>query len=510
MDNSQGNIGYFSGMPVCDKHFSVELGADYSLPDYHSEIRRILSSVATVVPARDFFGSGEAELSGEVFYKILYLGADGKPYSVTLTDKYSAKAPLEFNSNCVNIDEVSLISGCVCDSVNARVLGPRKLSVKANLDCRLLALSPALYTPKINGDGNSSAIEALVRETPSIKAQKLEGERLVLNDFIPMDSNIDSVRIISATPRVYISECSMGAGGVNVRGEVILSLLYCNDAESDLAQVMARKLPFSTLIKCNEVVAGGEVCAHGVVFDEQISVDDDGVKIELCLNVHAVMQGNESVSYTEDAFSTERESEAQTSGVGVMTAHRCTNKNLTQNDVFFLDEVKIPRDAVIIDASARASLGEMTHSGTNLAFGGNIYYTVLYFHDGEYMTRELSAPLHYDLDSKHMPDSTLPRWSAHTTVTSSRVRCDGERIFIDSELCFAFCVQGLCNIMIVSELNFGKMIEKSFGGITLCYPEAGESLWSVAKRYSEPTDRICKRNSIENTTGAVKKKYLII
>ena len=510
MDNSQGNIGYFPSMPVCDKHFSTELAADYSLPDYHCEIRRILSSNATVIPSRDFFGNGEAELSGEVFYKILYLGTDGKPYSITLSDKYSVKLPLEFDSHSVNIDEVSLISSCACDTMSARVLGPRKLSVKANLDCRLLALSPSLYTPKGIGEGNFSTVETLVREVPSIKMQQLDSEELQLNDFIPMDSDVDSVRIISSTPRVYVSECSHTAEGVAIRGEVILSILYCNDAESDLALTMARKLPFSTLIKCKDAIAGGEACANGEVFDEQISVDEGGIKIELCLSLHATIQGNEQVSYVTDAFSTECESEAEGLEVGVIAAHRCANKSLTQNDVFALDEAKIPRDAVVINAFARATLSEMKCKGTNLSFGGNVHYTVLYFNDGEYLTRELSSPLHYNLECKSASDCAPMRWSAHATVTSSRVRSDGEKLFVDSELCFAFCVQEYSSITVVNELNFGKALPKRRGGMTLCYPERCESLWSVAKRYGVPTDRICKRNSIENTTGAVKKKYLVI
>ena len=510
MDNSQGNIGYFSGMPVCDKHFSVELGADYSLPDYHSEIRRILSSSATVVPARDFSGNGEAELSGEVFYKILYLGADGLPYSVLLTEKYSSKVPLEFGSHSVNTDEVHLISNCSCDTVSARVLGPRKLSVKSTLDCRLLALSPALYTAKITGDGNPSSIQNLVRETTSLKARKLEGERVVLTDFIQMDSSVDSVRIISSTPRVYVSECTPTASGVSVKGEVILSLLYCNDAESDLALVMARKLPFSTLVKCPDMEGACEVCAEGEVFDEQISVEEGGIKVELCLNLHAYVEQNEVVSYVMDSFSTECESKAEYKSVNVMNACRCANKNLTQNDVFTLEDAKIPRDAIMICATPRAKFTEMKHGSTNLAFTGSIHYTLLYFNDGEYKTCELTAPLHYNLDGKCPADTQNPRWCASTTVASSRVRCDGEKIFIDSELSFAISVGAQSSITVVGELSLGKPLQKRRGTMTLCYPDKGESLWSVAKRYGEPPEKLCKQNSIENSDGTIKKKYLVI
>ena len=101
MDNSQNHIGYFHQMPVTDKHLSVELNSDFSLPDYQPEIRRLLSTRVNIIPPSEYADNGGASFEGTVNYKILYLGADGKLYSTSLSDKYSFSIPIDFNSHSI-------------------------------------------------------------------------------------------------------------------------------------------------------------------------------------------------------------------------------------------------------------------------------------------------------------------------------------------------------------------------------------------------------------------------
>lgn len=510
--SSQNNTGYFPQMPICDKLLSVEVNSDFSLPDYQPEIRRLLSSRVSVLPPSEYIGNGNASLSGEVSYRILYLGADGKLYSATLGDSFSVSVPFEFDSHSINTDDVTLICAVQSDSVNTRVLGPRKLNVRTRLSCHAFALSPSLYTPELVGAHNDSRIENRIFETPCVYTLKCSGEPTSLTDFIPLDSQLDNVRIIDYSSKALISECVASDGKINVKGEVLLKLLHCNDAKSELPITTARKLPFSITLDCDGADSSFECSAVGYTYDEKIEINESGIGIELLLSVCVRAQKNVAVPYISDAYSTERESECEKERVTLMSALKCANTNLTQNEVLTLEDISLPPDAKIIDTRGNCSVDEVDFKEGKLHIRGKSDYQLLYCHDEEFGVKEISAPWHSELDCRGVGTSEPGKVKASVCagIPTCRSRHDGERLFIDGELCFALTAQREHDIEILSKMIFGNMHDKTSGEFILCFPEKDAEIWDIAKRYGESERKICAQNSISEGEETVKKKFLII
>ena len=381
MENSQNNIGYFPQMPVCDKHSSVELNSDFSLPDYQTEIRRLLSTRIIFPPQNEHIGNGNAEISGEIHYKITYLGADGSIYCTTLSDKYGFNAPLNFDFHNVNNDEVTLIPHCKVESVNTRVLGPRKLNVRSKLDCKLSAFSPSLYTPNIVGAHNKASIENLIFETDCINVKKTAIESQILNDFISFDSASENIRIIDCNSSAIVNECLASKDKITTRGDVILKILYCNEAENSHPLSLTKKIPFAMDLNCNGVNSLFECVAHCVCLDERFDFTENGVNVELTLSARAIAQRNEKVKYTADAYSTEKACENATSEVCLTNALRICHGNLTQNDVFTLENIKLSPNIKIVDIVGKANIMELESENDKLVFKGNSDYQLIYFLD---------------------------------------------------------------------------------------------------------------------------------
>lgn len=511
MDNSQNHIGYFPQMPVTDKHLSVELNSDFSLPDYQPEIRRLLSTRLNIVPPSEYADNNGASFEGTVNYKILYLGADGKLYSASLSDKYSFSIPLDFNSHSINNDEITLIPSCKCENVNTRVLGPRKLNVRTKLHCHALALSSALYSPHIVGTHNSASIESLVLDTPSISVKKCTSQPIVLNDFISLDSQMDDMRIIDINSGVSISECAATTDKINVRGEVVLKILYCNDVQSDYPLTLVRKIPLSSSLPCDGISNSFDCLASGSVIDEQINIDESGVKLEISLVITAIGQKNESVPYTNDAYSTERTSENKNMDVPIFQSVKCSNGNLSQNEVFSVEEIKLSPDAKIIDVSSRPTINELNWENEKLILTGVCEHQLIYHLDEEYSAKELSAPFRYEIDMRSFANSpSILKWNASACASHSRARCDGERLFIDCELNFGVSLQKETKISVLDEMILGERVDKCSGELLLCYPDKEATLWSVAKQYGIPQRKIKAQNSIPENEQIIKKKFLII
>ena len=511
MDISQNNIGYFPEVLICDKHSSVELNSDFTLPDYQPEIRKLLSTRATILPQSEFLGNGNAEIQGEVNYKITYLASDGGLYCCTLSDKYGFTSSLDFTSHSVNNDEITLIPYCKAENVSSRVLGPRKLNIRTKLDCKLLGFSPSLYSPNLVGAHNKSTIENRIFETNCLNIKRSANESLILNDFISFDTSADNVRIIDCSSNVIFNECTASSDKIHVKGDAVLKMLYCNDTESSHPLSISKKIPFSCELLCSGINSLFECCASGVCFDERFEFAENGVTVEVTLSLSATGQRNEPVKYIGDAYSTEKICKNLNSELSLLNVLRCCVGNLTQNDVFSLEEIKLSRDAKIVDITGKSNVNEFSCENGRLIFKGINDYQIVYCLDGEYSSASISAPIKYEVDTKNtsFQDKSF-KWLAECSASSVRARHDGERLFVDCELNLSLILNCENKIELLDEMMFGEYLKKSSGEILLCYPDKEATVWSIAKQYGEPQKSVRSKNSIPENEEQIKKRYLII
>lgn len=511
MNNSHNNIGLFPQMPVCDEVLHSEINSDFTLPDYKSEIKKLISTKVRILPPKQYLGNSKANLEGEVVYKILYVGADNSLYSATLSDKYGFDADLHFDSHSVNTDEIALHSLCECENSSTRVLGPRKINVRSKLLCRAFALSPSIYKPELMGAHDPSCIENLVMEAPSLVTHTCESEPISLSDVFAIDPQIDNIRIIDTCGTVLVGECQASVDKIEVRGEAWVKILYCNDAESEEELIMTRKLPFSTTMLCEGVDPSYECCAYGTVNEESATVDDASVKTELILSIHAQAQANKAVPYISDSFSTERAVNNEFDEVVLTKGVKAFNGNLSQNEVFMLSDTRLDPDFKIIDTDATAKIRSSSYENGKIVLLGECNYQLVCYSKGEYSLCELSAPIKYELDQRNLAiEGETKLINGIATVVSTRARCDGERIYIDSELNFCISIKNQYKISLLKETEFGERLTHPKGCMVLCYPKEKSSLWDIAKKYGVTTHKLREKNAISESNDISKKKFIVI
>lgn len=511
MENMQSNIGFFPFTPVCDRRLSTEVANDFTLPDYKSEIKRLLCSKAHVIPSSEYIGNGNTEICGEILYTILYLGADGELYSAELRDKYSVSSAFEFTPHNANTDSISLFPTCAVESINARVLGPRKLSMRSRIGCRVLALSPAIYNPNYIGDPDTSSIETLTLEAPAIEAVCCSSEPLSFSEMIPIEGAGDSVRIINTSADIVIGECIATEDKISLRGDVVVKILYCDDATTKAPQLATRKIPFSNSIYCDGATNGGECLACGYVSSITSRVEENGALIEIEAIIKAIQQRNTYVPYIKDAYSTKYLSVGETDIQSIMKAHKCAFGSLTQSDVISLEEANLHEDTKIIDSWSRAKIEQLAHEKGKTVLYGKCEHQVLYLNEGEYFTRSFELPFKYELECRCEQDSCGEIvWCADAFVHSTRTRNDKDRLHIDCELCFWIFAQELCEHEMLERLTLGEKLDRAQGEILICFPEKDASVWEIAKRYGKESSKIRAQNSLDPNEVSIKKRFLVI
>ena len=114
-----------------DRSFGTEAAGDYTLPDYQSDIRRVLHVSQTVLPPSKYITSDSVEFNGTVDYQLIYVGGDGGIYSAPLSGEYSFTVPFDRNADVS--DDIRILCSVYRDGISARVSAPRRLSIRSRL-----------------------------------------------------------------------------------------------------------------------------------------------------------------------------------------------------------------------------------------------------------------------------------------------------------------------------------------------------------------------------------------
>ena len=197
--------------------------------------------------------------------------------------------------------------------------------------------------------------------------------------------------------------------------------------------------------------------------------------------------------------------------INIPSAIKCQRGNLTQNNTFELADFKIDPSSKLIDVMTDVKIHSATVENKRLVMHGECVHHILCHCDGEYSIRDINTPIRYESDVRfNETDDSSIHCFTHPTCTSTRGRCDSERLYIDSELSFSMLAYKKERIELIDSLTIKEPLEKYTRGMTIFYPDKKTTLWDVAKRYGESIEALKKKNSLPDTSDISKKKYLVI
>ena len=477
---------------LCDKQEMSEVTAEVSLPDYRPEVKRLVRVSTTVTPPARYVGAANTELSGSVDFCILYTGNDGALYSVSHTSEYRIGIPIDLPSDAV------LGEGLVCDAdilpepCNARVLAPRKLSVKCRLRARMRIFGIRLIE---NGDLVSGiAAEKLYGSSDASELFSGVGEPLMLHDEIVCDTQNEDVRVVCADGQVFISEATAGSGCINCRGEVALKLLCAHDATGLIPSQLVRRIPFESALEVDGCEVNCTASAFGTCTDISVTVEDGRILCDLSLILQGRAQRDRSLTYVRDAYALESASEGRTDFLSIPQSRSCICANFSLGSTLTAEEAGVRQGLNIVDAHLIPISAELAEdNGRDVLTGRCRVHLTLCDDAGEISSQEVEIPYRYEAESKELE---LSDYLVHVSPISCRARADGERLGIDAELAVSLMTRAQAKIQYLSACNIGEKCQKPEGECTVCFPSSTDTLWSVAKRYHKPLAHLTGINTL--------------
>ena len=484
----------------------TDTGADYSLPDYNGDVRKILFTSADVRPSGSFENSDSVDFSGIVVYNMVYSDSENKINSVSFTSDYDFSVKCDGQSNVGSSADISV------SNYSMRLLGPRKISAKATLASRV-ALAK-VENQQLGGtafdDGALPEVECVRVDVASVGMSETL-EREYAEELIRLDGEgADDVNIVCSDAECVIESVSAEDGGVSLKGNMrIYALVKCGDEPMFLAE---KSLKIDESLVFENMKRGGKISPAVTVSSVRCTVSSDENGCSVVANVIADLSaktyGNERVELTTDAYRRDRETQNNYGDYRYLEI--CTliaekedfNESVDREGL----EVDNLREVICLSAEAKVEsagveddvarmVGEIRYNG--IACGvdetGNLSYHPF----------KISLPFVKNVNLNCQNYEKI-RLTPSVVCVSAGATVDENKVYLsclshfEVLVCEERCVKVLTESNVVGDVE----IQDAGAKITVYYPEESETLFDIAKKFHTTVERISLDNSVSIATSA--------
>ena len=309
----------------------ITLDDDYNVPDYRPDIVKVLKEMGELHFDEAKAAAGAAWLKGRLVFRVLYR-SDQENGKISCL---KGEIPFQEKLNMDGVQEYDVIqaSGEIED-LTIGVIHSRKISVRAVI---LLKTEE----PREKEDELCVGIEAddgcekRYRNTNILQLVCMKRDQCRQKSEITLPSSKPNVQeILWKSLEIRNLDTKMGQDGVKLSGEVLISVLYQEEEETDRVQWYETVIPLDCGVECD---AGTEadiiykVKARPASMELEVKPDYDGEErvlvLELVMNLDIRVWKEQEISMLEDVYSLKQEIIPVCTGV---TLHHISVKNDSQ------------------------------------------------------------------------------------------------------------------------------------------------------------------------------------
>ena len=351
----------------------TESTAEFILPDYMGDVKKILTVSARAIPSGKFVNDGEAEFSGIVNYEVTYSDADGELTAFNFSSDYDISLKIEDDT----YEEV--FGDFRVSSFSLRPTGPRKLvgkSIVTGAICVSLEDSLSCEGDAFEDESEPEIAQSIVKCEKILYSSSPEREFAEEAELL---SGIDpeDVEIITTAGTVRITESTPTTEGVLVRGEIIVTAIVKTDEQPPFA--IRRSVPFEEIISLDGVSEDMATVADGILtsVSSAVRADDGGsmITVSAIAEFSCVAATNTELSVMTDAYLKERDVESiYEDFVYSELASLCVSEEKfsvkTAREELGIAEA---RDVIMMSAEVRSLEKEL--NGTHLVISGEAVFS---------------------------------------------------------------------------------------------------------------------------------------
>lgn len=324
-------IKLHSCMTFASAQSQITLDDDYNVPDYRPDIVKVLKEKGELHFDEVKAAAGAAWLKGRLVFRVLYR-SDQENGKISCL---KGEIPFQEKLNMDGVQEYDVIqaSGEIED-LTIGVIHSRKISVRAVI--LLKTEEPREKEEELCvGAEADDGCEKRYRNTDILQLVCRKRDQCRQKSEITLPSSKPNVQeILWKSLEIRNLETKAGQDGVKLSGEVLVSVLYQEEEETDRIQWYETVIPLDCGVECD---AGTEadiiykVKARPASMELEVKPDYDGEErvlvLELVMNLDIRVWKEQEISMLEDVYSLKQEIIPVCTGV---TLHHISVKNDSQ------------------------------------------------------------------------------------------------------------------------------------------------------------------------------------
>ena len=479
----------------------IESTTEYILPDYLGDVKKILTVSASAIPSGKFVSDGNVEFSGVVVYDMMYADSDGKLTKLSTTSDY------DFSFTGSEADYIDSMAEPKVAGVSIRLTGPRKLIAKAtvtnnvlmSVENNLSVLGDAFEngnTPEVETE--QIMMENVMFASSSEREYAEEAEKI-------LQVSPDGIEIIATSGAVRITESTASENGVLVKGEIIVTSIIRTDEQPPFA--IRKSIPFEETINLEGVTPDMQVAARGYLTSVTTGISEDSEGTSVTVNAIAeyscYASENKEISVISDAYLVERDSESKYENysytkLACMGNCECEFSVSCARADIGCEEI---RDVLQIGCDIRSYDEKRTPHGFEIfgdAIISGIACQIKEDDKPQYIPIKFVAPFSVNVNTNCQisENSTIECGVCAVDVKDS---LDSENLSVRCIISVSYhayetpFVKRVCECSSVGENEYSANLSR----ITVYYPDDGEKLFDIAKKFHTTREKIASDNNLD-------------
>ncbi len=488
--------------PTARQNIDVQL----NLPDYCTDIKRILKCCVEPGVSSVSLKGEKLSATGGVTIRLIYVSDDDK------TDCYETRTDLDVSTEINgNLQNVTVTAFCKTDYVNCRAMSQRRVYVSGSVTVNFSVLEERkkefLYECK---EDHVQLKKSLFKSRNIIcQAEK----SFDLSETVSLDSDKPDIgKILFANAFAVVDSKKTVTGKMLIKGELVCDVVYCHDKADNKLQKIRHTMPISQIIDLAGADEKSSCMLNLSVMRLMVNSKADSTGknrlLEIAAKVSALAKCSETKEFScvLDSYSTKCELKTENETVDFCVPVTEINETRTVRKSYELQKgIKEICNIKAEDISSKIMFNE-----NRAVVSFSALLTVLYLDaKGVPSCAEKSFEFEYEpnLPVKNVKlsgevSAIVKDISWLTTGKDSfEVSLD---VFLQGEICQQTEERVVKNIT-VDETNEGV---KENSALIIYYPQKGEKLWDIAKKYNTTVVLLKEENGCGEEIG--EERMLII
>lgn len=483
---------------VLDRTLEQTIELEYNLPDYYPNIFKMLKCRMTPHIYACRTSGDKLVADGVAVIYMLYVDEENQIHSIVQKINFSKTVDLNSEVQSPNISCFA-----TADYVNCRVLNPGKIDLRGAITVKLHIASQRDETVLAAADGEG--VQLKQTSLLSSSEQICENRQFGISEQIDLEGYPPVGELLTVEMTAVPDSCKLIANKAITKGIAHLRIVYRTADEPARIQTVDSEIPISQILDMPGV---DEDYLCDVKFDvgaTETSEAEGGLIIEADITVFCRAFLPRELNLITDAFSTLYNLSPTVKRIRIMGKRETFHQKLVLSR-----ELDLPQLREVYNSCAEISDLNGTLSNDIIEFTASLNLILFGLNEnGDPVADERNVPITFKIPQRYCCEKAVIEAEAIPISTDCTVNGNTADLKITVFLCGSIMCFEEIDVLTDITVNEDMPKEIPSDAVTLYYPESGEDIWDIAKRFSTSVEAITKENNLKQSDTSDAKMLII-